>query len=189
MLPKCQFPQLWGLTGSPPSLLFPWPDGTRSSLARSFKMRVGTTSCIKPGRVLLFPVQQARGSHSVVTHGLHPWTVACQVPLSMDFSGQERWSGLPPLLQVIFHTQELNPGPPHCRQILYRLSHHEVKKAEFAATFPRQSGWTTTAYPAEGSFTAQSSFLFQINHQNISAFTAYHSSYYSRSISLACSSL
>ena len=24
-----------------------------------------------------------------------PWTVACQVPLSMGFSGQEYWSGLP----------------------------------------------------------------------------------------------
>ena len=24
-----------------------------------------------------------------------PWTVACQTPLSMEFSGQEYWSGLP----------------------------------------------------------------------------------------------
>ena len=24
-----------------------------------------------------------------------PWTVACQVPLSMGFSRQEYWSGLP----------------------------------------------------------------------------------------------
>ena len=29
-----------------------------------------------------------------------PWTVACQVPLSMGFSGQEYWSGLP-LLSLI----------------------------------------------------------------------------------------
>ena len=27
------------------------------------------------------------------------------------------------LLQGIFPTQGLNPGPPHCRQILYQLSH------------------------------------------------------------------
>jgi len=27
------------------------------------------------------------------------------------------------LLQVIFPTQGLNPGLPHCRQILYLLSH------------------------------------------------------------------
>ena len=24
-----------------------------------------------------------------------PWTIACQVPLSMEFPGQEYWSGLP----------------------------------------------------------------------------------------------
>ena len=24
-----------------------------------------------------------------------PWTIACQVPLSMEFSRQEHWSGLP----------------------------------------------------------------------------------------------
>ena len=84
-----------------------------------------------------------------------PWTVAYQAPLSMGFSRQEYWSGLPfpsprdlpdqgikprsptlwdfPgkntgmgchfLLQVISLTQGSNPGLPHCRQTLYRLSH------------------------------------------------------------------
>ena len=33
-----------------------------------------------------------------------PWTVACQTPLSMGFSRQEYWSGLPFLLQVRDHT-------------------------------------------------------------------------------------
>ena len=91
------------------------------------------------------------------------WPVARQVPLSMGFSRQEYWSGLPrpppgdipnpgieprspalqvdslpseppgklkntrvgslSLLQRTFPTQELNPGLPHCRQILYHLSH------------------------------------------------------------------
>ena len=33
---------------------------------------------------------------SVVSHSLQPpWTVACQAPLSMGFSRQESWSGLP----------------------------------------------------------------------------------------------
>ena len=31
------------------------------------------------------------------------------------------------LFQEIFPTQGLNPGLPHCRQTLYRLSHREVK--------------------------------------------------------------
>ena len=38
-----------------------------------------------------------------------PWTVASQAPLSMGFSRQEYWSGLPALLQGVFRTQESNP--------------------------------------------------------------------------------
>ena len=41
----------------------------------------------------------------------------------MRFSKQEYWSGLPCPLQGIFLTQGLNPGLPHCRWILYLLSH------------------------------------------------------------------
>ena len=33
-------------------------------------------------------------AHSVVPDSLRPWIVACQAPLSMDFSRQESWSGL-----------------------------------------------------------------------------------------------
>ena len=33
----------------------------------------------------------AQSCHSVAT----PWTVACQAPLSMGFSKQEYWSGVP----------------------------------------------------------------------------------------------
>ena len=32
---------------------------------------------------------------SVMSDSATPWTVACQAPLSMEFSGQEYWSGLP----------------------------------------------------------------------------------------------
>ena len=52
-----------------------------------------------------------------------PWTVACQDPLSMEFSRQEDWSGLHFLLQGIFLTQELNLGLLGCREILYYLNH------------------------------------------------------------------
>ena len=35
-------------------------------------------------------------SHSIVSDSLQHWkTVACQIPLSMEFSRQEYWSGLP----------------------------------------------------------------------------------------------
>ena len=39
---------------------------------------------------------------------LTPWTAACQAPLSMGFSGQEDWSGLPFPSPGIFLTQGSN---------------------------------------------------------------------------------
>ena len=55
------------------------------------------------------------------------WTVAHQAPLSRGFSRQEYWSGLQALLQEIFPTQGMNPGFPHCRQILYHVNLHIYK--------------------------------------------------------------
>ena len=58
-------------------------------------------------------------SHSVMSdslwpHGLYsPW----------NSPGQNTGVGSRSLLQGIFPTQGLNPGLPHCRQILYQLSH------------------------------------------------------------------
>ena len=52
-----------------------------------------------------------------------PWNIACQAPLSMEFSRQEYWNGLPFLLQGIFPSQGSNLGLLHCRQILYQLSY------------------------------------------------------------------
>ena len=49
--------------------------------------------------------------------------VVHQAPPSVGFSRQEYWSGLPFPSPEIFPTQGLNPGLPHCRQKLYRLSH------------------------------------------------------------------
>ena len=34
-------------------------------------------------------------SHLVLSDSVTPWTVACQAPLSMGFSRQEHWTGLP----------------------------------------------------------------------------------------------
>ena len=46
-----------------------------------------------------------------------------QAPPSVRFSRQEYWSGLPFPSPGNFLTQGSNPGLPHCRQTLYRLSH------------------------------------------------------------------
>ena len=57
-------------------------------------------------------------SHSVVSnslwpHGLYPW----------NSPGQYTGVGSLSLLQGLFPIQGLNPGLPHCRQVLYQLSH------------------------------------------------------------------
>ena len=62
-------------------------------------------------------------SLSCVRHFATLWTVAYQGPLSMGFSRQEYGVGCHCLLQGIFPTQGLNPGLPHCGQMLYPLSH------------------------------------------------------------------
>ena len=61
-----------------------------------------------------------------------PWTVDHQVPLSMGFSRQEYWSGLPCSSPGDFP----DPGiEPHCRRILYCLSHQgssqDIPKDDF----------------------------------------------------------
>ena len=47
-------------------------------------------------------------SHSVLFDSATPWTVAHQAPLSMEFSRQEYWSGLP------FPSPEVLPDPVSC---------------------------------------------------------------------------
>ena len=52
-----------------------------------------------------------------------PWTVASRLLHAWDFLGKRTGMGCHFLLQGIFPTQRSNPGLPHCRQTLYRLSH------------------------------------------------------------------
>ena len=47
-----------------------------------------------------------------------PRSVACQAPLSMGFSRQEHWSGLPFPSPGNLPTQGSTPGLWHCRQML-----------------------------------------------------------------------
>ena len=59
------------------------------------------------------------------------------VPDSLQPPGQNTGMGSLSLLQGIFPTQGSNPGLPHCRQILYQLSHQGS---------PRRLEWV--AYPS-----------------------------------------
>ena len=47
-----------------------------------------------------------------------------------DSPGKNTGVGCHALLQGIFPTQGSNPGLPHCRQILYHLSHQEDAKSQ-----------------------------------------------------------
>ena len=91
---------------------------------------------------------------SVVSDFVIPWTIQ-----SMEFSRPEYWSGSVSLLQGIFPTQGLNPGLPHCRQILYQLSHKGSPRILdwVAYPFSRGSSWlrnqTGVSYIAGGFFT------------------------------------
>ena len=63
----------------------------------------------------------AKSPHSCLTlqpYGLQPARLVC----SWVSPGKNNKVGCHFLLQGIFPTQGLNPGLPHCRQILYRLS-------------------------------------------------------------------
>ena len=51
--------------------------------------------------------------------------------------GQNTGVGCHSLLQEIVPTQGLNPGFPHCRQILYHLSHQENLIIGYATYFKR----------------------------------------------------
>ena len=77
----------------------------------------------------------------------------------MDCIGQNTGVGSLSLLQGIFPTHGSNPGLPHCRQILYQLSHKESPRIlEWVAyPFSRGSSWhrnqTGVSCTADGFFT------------------------------------
>ena len=63
-------------------------------------------------------------SRSVVSNSLWPHGLACQAPLFMGFSRQVYWSGLPCPPPGDLPNTGIEPRSlPHCRWILYRLSH------------------------------------------------------------------
>ena len=68
-------------------------------------------------------------SNSLRAHGQYsPW----------NSPGQNTGVGSLSLLQGIFPTQGSNPGLPHCRQVLYQLSH---KECEILSNCGDGDGW------------------------------------------------
>ena len=63
-------------------------------------------------------------------HGLQPTRLLCP----WDSPGKNTRVGSLSLLQGIFLTQGLNPGLPHCRWILYQLSHQGSPSCDINGT-------------------------------------------------------
>ena len=117
LLPLCppdlELPHLApGVLALFPQMSHPFPKSRQSFLlsVTSSILSGGANACVAP-KVKLKLL-------SCVRLLATPWTVARQAPLSMEFSRQESWSGLPCPSPGILPTQGLNPGLPHCRQIL-----------------------------------------------------------------------
>ena len=51
----------------------------------------------------------------------NPWTIANQAPLSMEFSRQEYWSGLPFPTPGDLPNPGMDLGLLHCKKIFYHL--------------------------------------------------------------------
>ena len=79
---------------------------------------------------------QESESRSVVSDSL--WPRGLYSPWSSP--GQNTGVGSLSLLQGIFPTQGSNPGLPHCRQILYQLSHKGSPKILEWVAYPFSSG-------------------------------------------------
>ena len=80
-------------------------------------------------------------------HGSHPfflWKSLSHVLLFMtspwNSPGQNIRVGSLSFLQGIFPSQELNPGLPHCRQILYQLSHKRSPRIPEWVAYPFSRG-------------------------------------------------
>ena len=82
-------------------------------------------------------------SRSVVSDSLQPNPMDCSPPGSSvhgDSPDQYTRVGSHALLQGIVPTQGLNPGLPHCRRILYLLSHQGS---------PRTLEWVAYPFPGD----------------------------------------
>ena len=94
---------------------------TTSSLGFSqnhFQIQLFARMTHRTQESLILTITSCLLSRSVMPNSLRPQTL-----LSMGFSRQDYWSGLPCPPPRDLPTQGLNPGLSNCRWILYHLSH------------------------------------------------------------------
>ena len=123
-------------------------NGDLKARGRSLRMKpslqhldLGLTSLQKceKSKFLLFKLpERERESHSVVSDSLQPDGLYS----TWNSPGQNTGVGRLCLLQGIFPTQGLNPGLPHCRWILYQLSHKGRTRTLEWVGFPFSRGFS-----------------------------------------------
>ena len=95
-------------------------------------------------------------SDSLQPHGLYsPWNTP----------GQNTGVSSLSLLQEIFPTQGSNPGPPHCRQILYQLSHKGSPRILEWVAYPFSSGWIFPTQESNQGLLHCRWILYQLSYQ------------------------
>ena len=94
---------------------------------KNVTLRISKNMKLQAQQVIILEIyvsKKSEGSCSVVSDSLRPHGLQPTRLLHLwDFPGKSTGVGCHCLLQEIFLTQGLNPGPPHCRQMLYHLNH------------------------------------------------------------------
>ena len=92
-----------------------------SQNSTSHKWRNYPRKCF--GHIKMFSSMKVCQLLSRVRLFANPWAIALQAPLSVEFSRQERWSGLPCPSPGDLPNPGIEPGLLHCRQILCHMSY------------------------------------------------------------------
>ena len=78
-----------------------------------------------------------------------PWTMACQAPLSMGFSRQEHWSGLPfPSPAIKYEVSEGSEVKLLSRVRLFATPWTVTSQAPLSMGFSRQEYWSGVPFPS-----------------------------------------
>ena len=112
-------------------------EASLNTFYRNFRCPARNVTAVFYFQDFIFKKIYSKLGHQVPKFVIHKYAVMCLVaqlcpalcnpidyrPPGSSIHGDSPWSGWQSLLQGIFPTHKFNPGLPHCRQILYHLSH------------------------------------------------------------------
>ena len=113
----------------------PWTVACQAPLSMGFHRQENWNQLLLPSPCESKSESRSVMSESLQLHGLYS---------PGNSPGQDTGVGSPSLLQWIFSTQGLNPGLPHCRRILYLLSHHGSSHRFVGIQWDGEHDWLST---------------------------------------------